>query len=62
MLILGIFLKSNIGWWWRAILVYGGGFVTVLCFCLYMVEGFYFVFFFIDGFFNILIYYFNVWN
>ena len=37
------------GWWWRAVLIYGSGFVTVLCLCLClcMVVGFYFVFFFI---------------
>ena len=39
------------GWWWRAVLVYGGGFVIVLCLCLCMVVDFYFVFFYIDGFF-----------
>ena len=42
-------------------LVYGGGFVIVLCLCLCMVVDFYFVFFYIDGFFlNIFIYCFNV--
>ena len=38
-------------------LVYDGGFVTVLCLCLCMVVGFYFVFFFyIQGFFKIFLY------
>ena len=45
------------GWWWQAVLLYGGGFITVLCLCLGMVVGFYFVFFYIDGFFNIILMY-----
>ena len=32
------------GWWWQAMLVYGGEFVTVLCLCLCTVVGFYFVY------------------
>ena len=35
------------GWWWQAMLVYGGEFVTVLCLCLCTVVGLFCIYSFI---------------